>query len=108
VISDRTRYPIGWLKDLPSELADAEAANTAIKEAARQGWFVCESKQGFRFSYYCDTPEEMRQLIRDEWSDFVELEEDSFSTTQKVWADAGPARRVRMQVKMHLARWRKH
>jgi len=107
VTSDRSRHPIGWLQDLPNELADSKAANIAIKEAARRGWFVRESKQSFRFSYYWDTPEEMREFIREEWSGFTELEENAFSTTQNAWADAGTDRRVRVQLRMHLARWRK-
>lgn len=99
---------MGRLTDLPAGLADDEAANNAIQEAALRGWFLLESKQSFPFFYYWDTPQEMLKDIQEKWGDFTELEESVYFSLQKAWADAGTDRLVRVRVMMNLARWRKH
>ncbi len=107
VISDRTHHELGRLTDLPAGLADDEAANNAIKESARRGWFVLESELNFPFFYYWDTPEEMQEHIHEKWGDFMQMADQVYSETQKAWATAGADRRVRVQAKMLLTRWRK-
>ena len=107
VTTDRTHYEVGRLSDLPGEQADDEAANSAIQEAARRGWFVLESKQNFPFLYYWDTPGEMREYIQEKWSDFVLLEDDLFTAVKTAWTAAGAEGRVRVRMKMQLTRWRK-
>jgi hypothetical protein len=107
VTSGHTYREIGRLTDLPSGLADDEAANNAITEAVLQGWFFRESEQIFPFFYYWETPEEMRAHIKDKWTDFMQLEEDIFSTAQSVWAATGAECRVRVRLKMFLTCWRK-
>jgi hypothetical protein len=98
---------MGRLTDLPAGLADDGAANNAIKVAARRGWFLLESEQSFPFFYYWDTPEEMRQHIHEKWGDYIQIEQPLYSAIQDAWTVTGAERRVRVQVKMHLARWRK-
>jgi SAM-dependent methyltransferase len=98
---------IGRLTDLPTGLADDEAANCAIKEATLQGWFVSESEWIFPFFYYWETPEEMREHIKEKWTDFMQLEEDIFSAVQSAWSATGADRRVRVRLKMLLTCWRK-
>jgi hypothetical protein len=98
---------VGRIKDLPAGLADDQAANNAIQEAARLGWFVLESELKFPFFYYWDSPEEMLEHIREKWGDFMQVEEQVYSETQKAWANARADRQVRVQAKMLLTRWRK-
>jgi hypothetical protein len=107
VASDNTWYEMGWLTNLPGGSADDAAAKNAFREAARRGWFFRESEQNFPFLYYWDTPEEMREYIKEKWSDFTVLEDDLFSTIQSAWATAGSDRHVRVRLKMLLRRWRK-
>lgn len=107
VTSDRACREIGRLTDLPAGLADDETANNAIEEAARRGWFVRESEQNFSFLYYWETPEEMREHIKEKWGDFIQLEEDVFGAVQSAWAASGGGKRVRVRMKMLLTRWRK-
>jgi hypothetical protein len=95
------------LTDLPSGLADDEAANNAIKEAASRGWFTHESERIFPFFYYWDTPKEMGEYIQKEWTDFMQLEEETFSAAQFAWAAAAANCRVRVRFKMLLTCWRK-
>ena len=108
VVSGGNQHEIAWMTDLPSGLADDEAANHAFIEIARRGSFVCESELTFLFFFYWDTPEEMLTYIQEKWNDSLILEKDSFSATQNDWATAGTDRRVRVREKMVLTRWRRH
>lgn len=107
LISDRLHHQIGRLTDLPAGLADDEAANISIQEAAQKGWFQCEIEQTFPFFYYWDGPEEMRAYIQEKWTDFIQLDEDKYSSMQSIWAVAGTDRRICVKMKMLLVCWRK-
>jgi hypothetical protein len=106
-ISGQTHYEIGRLTDLPAGLADDEAANNAIMEASRRGWFILEGEQSYPLFYYWDTPEEMREHLQENWSNFSLLEDRVYTATQDAWEALGTDRRVGIQLKMHLSRWRK-
>ncbi len=107
LMSDSRQHEIGCLTDLPVETTDTDAANSAMRAAARRGWFIREIKQNFPFFFYWDTPEEMRQYIGEEWSDFTVMQDELFSAVQSAWKKAGTDRRLRVRLKMLLARWRK-
>lgn len=107
VTSSRAYRDIGRLTDLPTGLADDAAAERAVAEAARQGWFVRMSELSFPFFYYWDTPREMKEYIQEKWTDFLRLEADTYSAAQSAWAAAGPGSRVRVRMKLRLSRWRK-
>lgn len=98
---------IGRLKDDPQGPVYDKAANRALQKAARRGWYIRESTASFSFFYYWDTPEEMRDYIREEWSDFIQQDEALFSAVQAAWEASGSDRSLRVRVRMHLARWRK-
>ena len=108
VVEGQIYHSIGRLTDLPAGLADDEAANNAILEAARRGWFRRESKQNFPFFFYWDTPEEMKGYILDKWSEFILLEDSLYTRTQDTWKVFGPNAPIRVKRKMLLAHWRKH
>jgi SAM-dependent methyltransferase len=103
----RTYREVGRLTDMPTGLADDAAAERAIAEAAQRGWFVRESELTFPFFYYWDTPREMKEYTQEKWTDFLQLEKDTYSAAQSMWAAAGPGSRVRVRMKLRLSRWRK-
>ena len=107
LVSGRTIHALGRITDFPRGLEDDAYANHAFTDAARLELFALEWEEDFPFFYYWDTPEEMREHIREKWGDFLELDETVYFAAQKEWAASGPDRRVRVQLKMHLARWRK-
>ena len=107
VASDSLNHSIGHVTDLPSGLADDEAANQAILESARKGWFIRESEQNFPFFSYWDTPDEMRKHIQEKWEDSMQLEVDVYRKVQAVWKASGAGFRVRVKAKMLLTLWRK-
>ena len=105
VTSGAFEHQVGRLTDDPQAPVYDQAANKSLQKAARRRWFIRESEASFPFFYYWDTPEEMENYIREEWSDFIQQDEALFSATQDAWENASADRRLRVRVKMHLARW---
>jgi hypothetical protein len=107
ILEDGNPLETGRLTDLPTGLDDDQAANLAVEEAARRGWFKREGEQTFPLYVYWDNPEEMTDYINERWADFVEMGVGVQQTTRITWADAGDSRRVRMKLKMLLTSWQK-
>jgi hypothetical protein len=98
---------VGRLADLPEALADDEAANRAMDEAARRNWFRLERGERFSLFYSWDTAKEMEQFLREEWDGFVGLDEEVGRAAKSAWAVAEADARVRVRVGMLINRWRK-
>lgn len=101
------RRVTGHLTDLCTGLADDGAANCAMGEAARQGWFARENETIFPAFEYWDDPQEMYIHMTEKWSDFAALEEAPLQATLAAWAAAGEDKRVRVKMKMLLTVWKK-
>jgi hypothetical protein len=97
----------GCLTDLPTGLADDEASNRAMQEAARRGWFVRADEQIFPAFIYWDDPDEMSAYMAERWADFVKLEDETLAATRAAWEEAGEGKQARIRAKMLLTRWRK-
>lgn len=98
---------VGRLTDLPEGLSDDEAANQAMDEAARRGWFVREQGERFSLFYSWDTASEMEEFLREEWDGFMHLDEAVSRAAKSAWAVANPDARVRVRAGMMVDRWRK-
>ena len=98
--------PSGRLTDLPVAVADDEAAFKAMREVESRRWFIKEKEQEFAFFYYWDTPSEMKEFMESEWDDFEKLEEEVFQKTRSLWAISNADARIRVRVKMLIAKWR--
>ncbi|MGE5251207.1 MAG: hypothetical protein ACM3QS_13460 [Bacteroidota bacterium] len=97
----------GRLADTEEGQQDDRAADGAIQEARRRGWFVLERQDEFPFWYYWDTPSEMKEFIETEWEDFEALDESVLRGVQAAWAVADADARVRVRLGMWIARWKK-
>ena len=97
----------GRLTDEPQILADDEASGRAMAEVERRGWFRLEQAQEVPYFYYWDRPSEMKEFMETEWERIEKLEPDVLKTAQSAWASGGPDARVRVRVRLHVARWRK-
>jgi hypothetical protein len=106
VISARETRPIGNLLDLPTGIADDEAADRSIARAAENGWFIQEQAEFFPFYYSWDSPREMEEFIAEEWEDFIGLNEETKQAARSAWALADADARVRVKVKMLIAKWK--
>jgi len=107
VFSARETKEIGNATVLPRELDDNVAADQAMTTVEANGWFTRESQKFFPIYYVWDTANEMVEWIETEWEDFIELDEKLKRTTRSAWALGDADSRVRVQVKMLLAKWKK-
>jgi hypothetical protein len=106
ISSAREVRDTGRVRDFPRGLADDKAANSAIAQAEAKGWFVRDRQEFFAYSYSWDTPGEMEEWVDSEWEDLIAVEEETKRTTRSAWALGDGDTRVRLQVKMLIARWR--
>lgn len=106
VISAREVRETGRVQDLPTVLADDDAANRAVAQASENGWFAREQENFFAYYYSWDTPSEMEEWIADEWENFVSLDEETKHATRSAWATGDADSRVRVRVKMLITKWR--
>jgi hypothetical protein len=107
VVSAREVRQTGSVQDLPVGQADEEAASRAIELAAQNGWFVQEQQEFFPFYYSWNSPKEMEEFIAEEWDDWGNLDEETKRATRSAWAIGDADSRVRVRVKMSIARWKK-
>ncbi len=105
VISAREVRETGRVQDFPSALADDEAANRAVLQAAGNGWFSRDREEFFPYYYTWDTPSEMEEWIVEEWSDFISLDEETKRATRSAWALGDADAQVRVRVKMLITSW---
>jgi hypothetical protein len=105
VVSARGVREIARFQDLPIGLADDQAANRAMDYVAEKGWFVRDEETFFPYTYAWDTPSEMEEWLNDEWNESIALDEESLRATRSAWALGDADSRVRVSVKMLIARW---
>jgi len=97
----------GHVEDLPEQTNGDVAANEAMMEVEKRGWFKREQDELFSFIYSWDTPSEMEEFVKEDWGDFIELQEDTKRVTRAAWAVADGDSRVRIKMNIWIARWKK-
>jgi hypothetical protein len=97
----------GRLNDMPTGLADDEAAFKAMREVESRKWYIKEKEEEFAFFYYWDTPSEMKEFMETEWEDFEKMDEEVYRAAQSLWSQANADAQVRVRVKMLITRWEK-
>jgi hypothetical protein len=107
VFSARETRQTGRMTDLPAGLDDDNAANQAMSEGERRGWFLREKEEIFPIHYLWDTAREMEEWIDTEWEGFVSLGEETRGATRSAWALGDADSRVRVEVKVLITRWKK-
>ena len=107
VVSARETRQTGTMTDLPAGLEDDNAANQAMMEGERNGWFQRESEKLVAIHYIWDSASEMEEWIDTEWEGFVALEEETRRATRSAWALGDADSQVRVEVKVLITRWKK-
>jgi hypothetical protein len=107
VVSLREVKRTGRVEDLPEQTNGDLAANEAMQEVEKCGWFQREQDELFSFIYSWDTPSEMEEFVKEDWGDFIELAEDTKRVTRAAWAVADGDSRVRIKMNILIARWKK-
>jgi len=107
VIVDEQTSLAGPVDDSPG-LPDDEAANSAIAQAGREGWFIREREGTFDFLWYWDSLAEMESGFANDpsWAGFVSLPAETAARAHALTNTYHEAR-VRLRLHMHIARWRK-
>ena len=95
VVSLREVKRTGRVLDLPEQTEADIASNEAMQDAERQGWFAPERSELFQYVYSWDTPSEMEEFVKEEWQDFIELDDQMKRATRSAWAVADADGRVR-------------
>ena len=107
VVTMSDRQKAGRTVDLAEPLSDDRAANQAVSEIEKRGWFVREREENFPFNYYWDTPKEMQEYLDETWDDVIHIEDETWKRLKSLWAVANADARVRIQLKMLITRWKK-
>ena len=107
VFSARETRQTGTMTDLPEGMEDDSAANQAMAEGERRGYFFRERAELFPIHYIWDTASEMEEWIDTEWEGFISLEEETRRATRSAWALGDADSRVRVEVKVLITRWKK-
>ena len=107
VLSSGQLQGAGRSTDLENPLADDKAANQAVAEIEKRGWFTREREEIFPFLYYWDTPKEMQEYLADSWGDVIEIDDETWNRLKSVWAVANADARVGIRLKMLITLWRK-
>src|SRR5215510_16404152 len=107
VASARETHETGRLYDFPVGLEEDAAANQAIAQAEQNKWFRLEAEEFFPYYYSWDTPSEMEDWKEEEWYDFLGIDEEVRQATRSAWALADGDARVRVKLKILIARWKK-
>jgi hypothetical protein len=97
----------GRATDLEEPLSDDAAANAAMARSTASGDFQRELEETFPLFYYWDTPKEMQEYLVEEWSDVITVAEPVWKSLGAMWASAPSSARVRLRMKMLIARERK-
>ena len=88
-------------------LPDDHAANESLRTMVREGWFIRERQAHFDYAWYWDTLDELQAHIAEKWSNSVQLPAAVAAEAARLIADGGTAARVRLQLTLTIARYRK-
>ena len=105
VSSAETRHA-GMVEQLLEDRATDEAANRAMAHAEEQGWFIKERAGFFPFNYFWDSPNEAQEYFDLKWSNSLTVDEAVWRNVRSMWATADADARVRLPMRMSIARLR--
>ncbi|MBI3739959.1 MAG: hypothetical protein HY258_13005 [Chloroflexi bacterium] len=107
VVSAGKHEEAGRVTDLAEPLSDDQAANQAVAEIAKRGWFVRQREEVFPFLYYWDTPKEMQEYLDEEWYDVINIDDGLWNDLRSLWARSNADAQVSIRLKMLITRWDK-
>jgi hypothetical protein len=106
VVADNQVWLAGRV-DESGGLPDDHAANESLRTMVREGWFVPERQERFDYAWYWDTLDELHTHIAEKWSNSVQLPAAVEAEAARLLAAGGTAARVRLQLTLTIARYRK-
>jgi len=105
VVTGQQSRLAGRIDDSRDRLDD-RAADKAVSQILRNGWFVREREETFDYIAFWDTLEEMQIYIEEKRSSLV-LPDSVVAEAQWLLLDSDETARLRIPFKMIIARYRK-
>lgn len=105
IVTEQQTRLAGRIDDSRDRLDD-QAADEALAQILREGWFGREREATFSYVSYWDTPAEMRGYIEEKRSSLI-LPEAVLAEAERLLASSGPNARLRIPFKMVITRYRK-
>src|SRR5689334_10752359 len=96
----------GTLDDSQERPADV-AANAAMAQAVRAGWFRSERATTFEYIWYWDTLAELEAYIADRWATVMRIPVQTRQEASRLLASAGPDARLRLRRGMLIGSYRR-
>ncbi len=106
VVSKGQVHYIG-LVDETGDRPDTIAANAAVNQVVREGWFTRERKEVFKFAIYWDNIAEMKAYAKEKWT-YSRLPEEVMAEAQQLMANSEAGVKIRVRYDMLIARYQKH
>lgn len=107
VVTTKAVQQAGRFTALPEDMEDDAASNRSFAEAEARGLFERQRQEQFAYSYYWDTPAEMKEYVDTEWEGWVTLSGDTIERARSLWALADGDARLHVGVGMLLTLWGK-
>ncbi len=106
IMSGDVVFVPGHLDD-ENSAADDIAADEAMAEVVRRGYFALERRNTFQFAEYWDSLQGLLDYAAERWSGSKEIPASVVTRAERYIAGAGSDYRVRVQRRMYLAVYRK-
>lgn len=93
--------------DSSAGVPDDEASDKAIKEVVKNGAYSKSEAGSFKFAYYWDTLEHMKDYIEDRWSDSTHLPKDTLENAERLVSESTGLIQIRIRSNMKIVRYKK-
>ena len=94
------------LVDETRDQPDTLAANAALAQAVRDGWFAPERKENFRFATYWDSVADLHAHATERWT-YSRLPEVVMAAAERLMVESEAGVKIRIRYDMLMARYRK-
>ncbi len=93
--------------DSSAGVPDDEASDRAIKEVVKNGAYSKSEARSFKFDYYWDTLEHMKDYIEERWSDSAYLPKMTLDQAARLESESMGPIKIRIQSNMKIVRYKK-
>ena len=93
--------------DSSAGVPDDEASDRAIQEVVKNGAYSKSEAGSFKFAYYWDTLEHMKDYIEERWSDSTHLPKRTLDEAARLVSESMGTIQIRIRSDMKIVRYKK-
>ncbi len=93
--------------DSSAGVPDDEASDRAIKEVVKNGAYSKSEAGSFKFDYYWDTLEHMKDYVEERWSDSTHLPKKTLDQAVRLESESMGPIKIRIRSDMKIVRYKK-